>query len=203
MASESHTFARQRGMTLLELLVTMTLLALVASLLVQGFGNALGTYERVQRKQSLGMPLELGYRWFNETLSGAQAELDRPRQFHGDARSLSGTTHRPLLGTSGQTSFFAWRLETADDGSLQLRYSQPDQLDWLIASWPPGSQGRFVYRSLQGAPVDHWPDIEPAQADGRIPGAILLEVTPPGAPPLRWYANLPGRPFPRPDYRDL
>ena len=60
MVSEAKFRARQSGMTLLELLVVMTLLALVSSLLMQGFSNALSTYERVQRKQSEGMPLELG-----------------------------------------------------------------------------------------------------------------------------------------------
>ena len=69
----------------------MTILA-VTSLLMQGFGTALGTYER--RRQSEGMPLELGYRWFSETLSGTQAELDAPRHFSGDARQLGGVTHR-------------------------------------------------------------------------------------------------------------
>ena len=50
----------QSGMTLLELLVVMTLLAIVTSLLMQGFSTALSTYERVQRRQSQAMPFELG-----------------------------------------------------------------------------------------------------------------------------------------------
>ncbi|GAB3394525.1 hypothetical protein GCM10027514_40650 [Azotobacter armeniacus] len=193
-------------MTLLELLVVMTLLALIGSLLMQGFGNALSLYERVQRRQLESIPLELGYGWFAETLAGTQAELDPPRQFRGDSRSLGGVTHRPLLGLPGQVSFFAWQLSEDANGRLQLTYSQPGQAQWLIATWPAGSQGQFVYRSLQGAPIERWPDApeQPStRPDGRIPSAILLQVTPPGEPPLRWYVNMSGRTFPRPDYRDM
>lgn len=198
--------AHQRGMTLLELLVTLSLLALVSTLLMQGFATALVTYERVQRKQNESLPLELGYRWFSETLAGTQAELDAPRQFGGDARQLRGITHRPLLGQPGQTSPFAWTLQEAPDGSLQLLYSQGERLQWPIAQWPAGSQGRFIYRNLQGAPAERWPEGTSAPgttADGSIPGAILLEITPSNAPPLRWYANLPGRTYPRADYREF
>lgn len=204
MDSRNITIARQNGMTLLELLVVMTLLALVTSLLMQGFGSALDTYERVQRKQNAAAPLELGYKWFTTTLAGTQAELDAPRHFHGDSQSLAGVTQQPLLGESGQVSFFAWKLSKAQDQRLQLIYSQPGQVEWVIASWPAGSQGRFLYRNLQGVPTQRWPDIDDQKmADGRIPGAVLLEVTMVGAPPQRWYANVPGRTFPRPDYRDL
>lgn len=198
---------RQRGMTLLELLVAMTILAMVGALIMQGFGTALSTYERVQRRQSEGMPYELGYRWFSETLSGSQAELDEPRQFRGDSQQLGGVTHRPLLGDSGQVSFFSWRLQYADSGELQLSYHQPGGVDWLVASWPPGSVARFVYRAANGAAVEQWPPPEgfsrTAPGGGQIPGAILLEVTLNDSPPVRWYAGLPGRAFPRPDYRDF
>lgn len=204
MDCKHTTASHQKGMTLLELLVVMSLLALVTSLLIQGFGSALQTYERVQRKHNQSVPLELGYKWFSTTLAGTQAELDEPRHFHGDSQSFTGTTHQPLLGEPGQVSFFSWRLRRANDQSLQLTYNQPNQVEWVIANWPPSSQGRFIYRNLQGAPTQQWPDInDPKMADGRIPGAVLLEVTIDGLPPLRWYANMPGRTFPRPDYRDL
>lgn len=196
----------QRGMTLLELLVVMTILALVTSLLMQGFGTALGTYERVQRRQSEGMPLELGYRWFSETLSGTQAELDAPRHFSGDARQLGGVTHRPLRGANGQVSFFSWKLSEMQNGELQLSYHQPNGVDWVIYRWPAGTRGRFIYRAPNGSAADRWPPsastLQPP-SDGSIPGAVALEITSREGLQLRWYANLPGRTYPRLDYRDF
>ncbi len=197
----------QSGMTLLELLVVMTLLAIVTSLLMQGFSTALSTYERVQRRQSQAMPFELGYRWFTQTVSGTQAELDPPRHFKGDAKSFSGTTHRPLQGKNGQVRFFGWQLSETPAGELKLVYRQPGQPDWQIVRWPTGSRARFLYRALDGSVAAQWPPPSssslPPPADGRIPSAIVLEVTPADSPPVRWYANLPGRTFPRPDYRDF
>lgn len=195
----------QRGMTLLELLVVMTMLALVTSLLMQGFGTALSTYERVQRRQSESMPLELGYRWFAETLSGAQAELDTPRHFIGDSQRLGGVTHRPLRGTNGQVSFFSWQLSKTQQGELQLSYHQPNGIDWVVYRWPAGTRGRFIYRAPNGSAAERWPisDSSQTQSDGSIPGAIALEITPSDGAPLRWYANLPGRTYPRLDYRDF
>lgn len=206
MASE-HTPRAQRGMTLLELLVVMTVLALVTSLLMQGFGTALSTYERVQRRQSEGLLLDLGYRWFAQTLSGAQAELDAPRYFHGDAQGLGGITHRPLLGGNGQVSFFSWQLSETRNGELQLVYSQPNGVEWTIHRWPIGSRGRFIYRTANGSATEQWPpppnDSLSSSGDGSIPSAIALEITPSNGPIQRWYANLPGRTYPRPDYRDF
>ncbi|AZZ46888.1 type II secretion system protein [Pseudomonadaceae bacterium SI-3] len=197
----------QRGMTLLELLVVMTILALVTSLLMQGFGTALSTYERVQRRQSEGMPLELGYRWFSETLAGTQAELDAPRHFSGDAQRLGGVTHQPLQGNNGRVSFFSWQLSEAETGELKLSYSQPNGIDWEIVRWPAGSRGRFIYRAPNGSAAERWPlpsdNAMQTADDGSIPDAIALEVTPADGPTLRWYANLPGRTYPRLDYRDF
>src|SRR5690606_2353214 len=112
--------------------------AMVTSLLMQGFGSALSTYERVQRRQTDSVPFELGYRWFSETLAGTQAEIDPPRQFHGNDQGFSGVTHRPLLGSSGQASIFSWQLSKTDDQRLQLTYRQPGQVEWSVASWPAG-----------------------------------------------------------------
>ena len=76
-----HGRCKQSGMTLLELLVVMVILAMVSGLLVQGMGTALVTYERVQHQQQQSMAPTLAYSWLRYSLQGAQAELDEPRQF--------------------------------------------------------------------------------------------------------------------------
>lgn len=192
-------------MTLLELLVVMVILAMVSGLLVQGMGTALVTYERVQRSQQNAMRPELAYAWLRQTLQGAQAELDEPRQFGGNENSLSGYSHRPLVGESGQVLPFSWSLEQDDAQNLWLLYRQPG-LEWPVQHWPAGSEARFVYRSANGASVGNWPHYdqdEKPEPDGRMPVAVLLEVVPPNSPAVRWHTALPGRTFPRPDYRDL
>ncbi|MGB5855881.1 MAG: type II secretion system protein [Oceanisphaera sp.] len=214
---QSAILAKQRGMTLLELLVVMVILAMVSALLVQGMGSALITYERVQRQQQQSMQPTLAYSWLAQTLSGAQAELDEPRQFSGTNNQFSGYTHRPLIGQSGQVSAFSWQLKVTKRNQLQLWYRQSKvnghDILWQVLSWPAGSQGRFVYRTLEGGPSNHWPSLRAQQTltvpayqtkpDGRMPDILFMEITEPGASPQRWYISLPGRAFPRNDYRDF
>lgn len=201
--------ARQRGMTLLELLVVMVILAMVSALLVQGMGSALVTYERVQRQQQQSMQPTLAYRWFEQTLIGTQAELDKPRRFTGSSHTLSGYTHQPLIGESGQVSAFRWQLKTNAKQELELWYHQPyvkgDEVNWLILTWPAGSTGNFKYRGFDGNPASTWPaePDNPMQQDGRIPSALFMEISLVDQPAQRWYMQLPGRPFPRSDYRDF
>lgn len=193
-------------MTLLELLVVMVILAMVSGLLVQGMGTALVTYERVQRSQQDAMRPELAYAWLRQTLQGAQAELDEMRQFKGNDQQLSGYTHQPLIGDSGQVHPFSWTLEQNDDDRLQLVYRQPG-ITWPVLTWPTASQGHFVYWTFNhGQPVSSWPfyaDNKEPEADGRMPSTVLLEITEPDLPVQRWHVVLPGRSFPRGDYRDI
>lgn len=198
------TNRKQNGMTLLELLVVMVILALVSSLLVQGIGTALVTYERVQHQQQQSMEPTLAYSWLKSSLQGAQAELDEPRQFSGTSEHLLGYTHQSLMGESGQVHAFSWHLEYNQHEQLQLVYRQPN-IEWPVLTWPKNSQASFVYLTTKGKPVKHWPYYgnKQAQADGRMPSAVILEITEPGLPTQRWYTYLSGRQFPRPDYRSM
>ena len=200
---------KQCGMTLLELLVVMVILAMVSALLVQGMGSALITYERVQRQQQQSMQPTLAYSWLQQTLSSVQAELDEPRHFIGNNIQLSGYTHQPLVGQSGQVSSFSWRFITGEQDELQLWYSQPKvqgtDINWKVLNWPAGTTGQFVYFTGNGETVPDWPLVSEGQAlsDGRIPHALFMEIIIPHQPPQRWYVQLPGRTFPRNDYRDF
>lgn len=196
---------RQRGMTLIELLVVMVLLAVVSTLLVQGLGTGLATYERVQRRQFEGQPAMLASAWFSASLKGMEAALDSPRQFSGTANQVSGFSHQPLLGQGGEVQPLQWQLVNEDDGRLALRYHQ-QQWHWTLQRWPAGSEGRFVYYPVRGEAQSQWPvpqNPAPTRPEGDIPAAVMLEVTPPGQPPERWFVQLPGRTYPRGDYRDL
>ncbi len=198
--------AHQGGMTLLELLVTMLLLAMAATLLIQGLSTALQTYERVQRKLSTDTAHELAYRWMAQTISGTQAELDKLRHFQGSSLELKGYTHRPLVGSPGQVSAYRWVLTKTAEDHLALHYQQNEDIDWQVMSWPQNTRARFMYRSPQGEPLEQWPPQDARSmttSDGNIPAALLLEITEGTEQPTRWYFNLPTRSYPRADYRDF
>ena len=199
------SISRQRGVTLLELLVVMVLLAVISTMLMQGLSVALSTYEKVQRRQYEGVPYMLASSWFVQSVAGMEAQLDVGRQFKGNASSMSGISHSALVGRNGQVQPIEWRISQMPDGSVALQYQQLG-IAWTLARWPEGTKAHFFYREQDGSPQKQWPPPEPwvsAVPDGRLPSAVLFEVMPPSRPPLRWYVFLSGRRLPRIDYRDL
>ena len=198
-------FKRNNGMTLIELLVVMVLLSIVSSLLFQGLSVGLSSYERVKKRQSEGQPVMLASRWFIDSLSGIQAELDASNQFYGSADSISGMTHSPLLGNNGMVQRITWQLRKDDDGQVALYYNQTGNSLRIIV-WPTGTVARFLYRSTNGYTQERWPqpDSNPSSIpDGEIPSAIVLEIVQPAGVVSRWYVCIMGRTYPRIDYRDI
>ncbi len=199
------SISHQRGMTLLELLVVMVLLAVISTLLMQGLAVALSTYEKVQRRQYEGVPRMLASSWFVQSVAATEARLDADSQFKGNASSMSGMSHSALVSRNGQIQPVAWRINQMPDGRVALQYEQPG-IVWILAQWPAGTKAQFLYRDHDGTPQTLWPPSEKLASlvpDGRIPSAVLLEVAPPSRPSLRWYVSLTGRRLPRMDYRDL
>ncbi|GJC04272.1 prepilin-type N-terminal cleavage/methylation domain-containing protein [Aeromonas hydrophila] len=199
------SISHQRGMTLLELLVVMVLLAVISTLLMQGLAVALSTYEKVQRRQYEGVPRMLASSWFVQSVAAMEARLDADSQFKGNASSMSGMSHSALVSRNGQIQPVAWRINQMPDGRVALQYEQPG-IVWILAQWPAGTKAQFLYRDHDGTPQTLWPPSEKLASlvpDGRIPSAVLLEVAPPSRPSLHWYVSLTGRRLPRMDYRDL
>ncbi len=198
-------FNRSNGMTLIELLVVMVLLSIVSALLFQGLSVGLSTYERVKKRQSEGEPVMLASRWFIDSLSGIQAELDSSNQFYGSADTISGMTHSPLLGRDGMVQRISWQLKSDGDGHMALYYNQAGN-SLRIIGWPTGISARFLYRSNNGSTQEKWPLSDNNSlllSDGAIPSAIVLEVVQPAGMVSRWYVSIIGRTYPRIDYRDI
>ncbi|EKP0280163.1 type II secretion system protein [Aeromonas bestiarum] len=197
--------SRQRGVTLLELLVVMVMLAVISTLLMQGLSVALSTYDKVRQRQYEGVPRMLASSWYIESVAGIEAQLDAERQFKGDASSMSGISHSALVSRNGQVQPMGWRISQMPDGSVGLQYQQPG-IAWTVARWPAGAKAHFVYRDHDGTPQKQWPPPDKLISlvpDGRVPSAVLFEVTFPSRPPLHWYVSILGRRLPRYDYRDL
>ena len=186
----------QRGLTLLELLVTMAILGLVTALLFQGLNSALVTYQRVQSRQWTEMPVYLSNKWLQSSLAGVQVDSNEERQF-------LGSSHTPLVGDSGETQPIEWRLSKDSNNKLVLSYSQIG-LEWPIMRWPEGSEGEFSYY-FKGEASTRWPAITspPHNSYLKKPDAISLKVVNGGAILFEILVDMPNRTYPRGDYRDL
>ncbi len=162
---------QQRAFTLIEMLVVMIIMAMVVTLVVQGFGYSLGLYQRVVNTQNASYKQVFTYQWFRTSLGAQVAMRPDDRGLEGDARQLSTYSYQPLLARQGLKSLIHWELTQAP-GELQLAYYEGE--DYItVYSWPEAS-GYFEYLDEQGQWFDQWPvrveDVTP------LPQAVRLVV---------------------------
>lgn len=169
-----------RGMTLLETLVTLVIVAMVAGLLSEGLFQVARIEQRLGGAQLQAQIERLHVLWVQLTLEGLlPAPPHKPERFRGDARSLNGMS--TLVPTAEGLGPQAVRLSLqfeADTGMTELRLSrgvEPQSLDAgvVLARWP-GDAGVIRYQDSAGGWQPQWP---PSQdGDLRVPGALPQAV---------------------------
>ncbi len=152
----------QRAFTLIEMLVVMIIVAMVVTLIVQGFGYTLGVYQRVVKNQNNAYQQVFAYHWFTSSLQTQVAMRPKDKGLEGDARQLTTFTYQPLLARQGLKTRIGWEL--VDKGSeLQLVYREANQ-QLIVQRWL-GATGHFEYMDEKGQWVQRWPleksDLQP------------------------------------------
>lgn len=164
--------ALQRAFTLIEMLVVMIIMAMVVTLVVQGFGYSLGLYQRVVNAQNSSYKQVFAYQWLKSSLGSQVAMRPSDRSLEGNQQQLSTYSYQPIWSQEGIKTLIQWEL-TQTQTQLQLVYRQADE-QFMVYEWPD-ARGQFEYLDDQGKWVDHWPtkklDLQP------LPKAIRLVVT--------------------------
>ncbi|MGF1614998.1 MAG: prepilin-type N-terminal cleavage/methylation domain-containing protein [Gammaproteobacteria bacterium] len=194
---------RHRGFTLVELLVGLTLLAVITLVLYSAFWLSLRSWEAAatHREQAEDMRLAVGF--LQRYLSKAYPLLLREDtahrlQFEGTERRLRFVTDMaPHLGTGGLHAFVVEFTENSDGGSLVVTRTllHPDLDPMEAAQFTQRAvlarrigEARFAYfgalsddRAAQGDLPErwhaHWTDAR------RLPKLVSLAVTPDAAQP--------------------
>jgi prepilin-type N-terminal cleavage/methylation domain-containing protein len=176
--------APRRGLTLLEMMVTLVIVALVVSLLWQALAQ-LGRIERLLgagQLQSLSNSVRA--EWVRNALEGLlPGEAHTPQAFGGSEHELKGMTARaPSVSDLGAVDFVL-RIDTDEragetrllwslaPSGLSLRTEAPPV---ALLSWP-GRTGRFRYLDAKGEWHDTWPPALGLQTGG-LPEAVALET---------------------------
>ncbi len=180
------------GMTLPELLVTLTLLSLLTTLTLSGLdfvrrstGKLKAHHAQQQQDQRLHNSL-------NSLLSQLQMTHNTPLQdFKGTATQWSGTSLSPLGLSPGQPTVFSLQLETAQ-GRTGLYYrntlmtetetiqnlfaSEQIPAEGELASWPEKTAPRFRYLDHDNTWQDSWQGkaAERGKLSVLLPRAICL-----------------------------
>ncbi len=221
----SHPAARRRarGFTLVEMIVTLTLMAMIATVLWQAMSQ-IARVERLLQRSGVDGQLDLVRReWLRSLVQAALVEqIGAPRQFVGDGQQLRLASSETLalpgsaIGQVVQLRFVAdaatrqQKLTIFDakaEATIALQQATPVEL----LSWT-GAEGRFRYLDGEGVWQDQWPVPRPAQAPSgdpdldfrrdlqatlpRLPRAVWIDLGPELGGPLlaEISTTMPGRP---------
>ena len=189
---------RHAGLTLVELLVTLLLVSMLGTLLVQSIAFFAAHYERVQRVARDAARADLQQRWFASSVQGLVPLGIPARRFAGSPAEFRGTTLLPLEAAAGLPVQVRWSIAAgqddrglpasvvgyAEDGGPRRR---------VLARAAPLA---FQYADAAQTWHDRWPpesDQEPSPE--WTPSQVLLVAGQPGRE--LWRASVDATPMPR------
>lgn len=170
---------RQRGFTLLEVIVVLMISSLIATILIQSLSLVLNTRIRVMDSltqiETEGLQTSIITTPLRGLLPDHKGELG---VFAGNSKQLKGLTLSPLHGTTGAPTPFAMTLvHKIGDDETALNYFENGYEPVELASWP-GNVGEFSYVGRKGVWRNRWPATLPTDAEKmlQVPRTIRLDT---------------------------
>lgn len=185
-----HSRRGSLGFTLLEAIVTLVVVSLLVTILMQALSHSLSLRARLLRFQGESRIAVLQEAWFRETIAGAQTDsVDGMGQVQGTGDSLSYATPAPLVARG--MSRVRWWVESGPEGE-SLHYSDPATKDLVVVAGPL-RDASFSYLNHEGEWQEEWKP-EPEDIDV-LPQLVRFEaMTTKGS--LFWLVPLIADPLP-------
>lgn len=162
-----------RGFTLVEMLVTLVLMALVSGLLWQALATVAQLEGRLERTRTLSNGDQLRRAWVEQALLGVMTGTDGdPLRFTGSDRRLSAYTSMPPWPGSLGPEMMTLEIERDAKGQRLLARSSGRAAPLELWRWT-GESGAFNYLDAAGNWLEAWPPAGARQA-GPLPAAIRL-----------------------------
>lgn len=175
----------------MEAVVTLVVVSLLVTILMQSLSHALNLRTRLLRVQAEARTDFLQEAWFREAIGAAQADFDNAMgTMEGQADSISYATPVPLVaqGMSRARWWLAGR-----DGEVALHYADSATSDMVIVAGPL-SGASFAYLGRDGIWHDTW---QPEPDDNeRLPRLVRFEATT-ARGRLYWLVPLLADPIPK------
>lgn len=177
----------QQGLTLLEVLVTLVLVAIVAGVMSEGLFQVARIEQRLQGSQLPAQLERLHQLWLQQSLEGLMpGAKDSEERFRGGEKELSGvTTVSPADRALGPQPISLQLRFDPETGETEVRYRSglagAAQQAAVLAHWP-GDRGSWRYLDVKGEWHRQWP---PALGVAEsLPQLIALEMGGESAPLL-------------------
>lgn len=189
---------RSSGFTLVEVLVVISITAMIAVIVLQMLTVLFRGYDQIGRIQGDVSVDAMRYGWFRDSLGVMVASLDEEFSFQGSANGMTGFTAGPLIGRQGEIAKVSWEVRSNLRGA-SLWYSEWGQEPMKIGEWPDTNL-QFAYRGQRSGWRDDWPPED--LPDGMLPHRVKLTFD--GDEQQREvYAAINVRRIGRYDYRDF
>jgi prepilin-type N-terminal cleavage/methylation domain-containing protein len=159
---------RQAGYSLVEVLITLVIMAMLTGLLFQGIGGAAQMSLRLSDQADRLDRTALAADWLRTSIASALPEpkgqtgpdIPRTPRLVGAATSLSIVTIAALHARPGTPRAVRWEL-TRDGATTRLIY-EAEGVKWTVAQ-SRRPDARFVFRGEAGASLADWSNPDPPQ----------------------------------------
>ncbi|PZP27296.1 MAG: hypothetical protein DI603_22275 [Roseateles depolymerans] len=174
--------ARQRGFTLLEVLVVVVITALVSGLMFQALAYVGRLQARFGEQLARGQQGAMRADWYRQLLQGVQADFsDAKRKFSGRADHLEGLSSTGLDIALGAMNWVELDLRARREGVGGEVILRVDGKEVQLLDWRSEGAAAFSYVDDAGQVYSSWPpeSLVTAKAGApvpQLPSAIFLNV---------------------------
>ena len=161
---------RVGGFSLMEMLVTLILVAFTTMLMFQMLGSYKIANQRVQAQSGLIDRRALFQVWFRDSVNGLFAAKDL--EFVGAATRFNGTTLNPLYASEGAPTLIEWRL-VRGNSKMEIVYFENGTQRWR-QPLEGSDDAHFVYVDVDDKLQDGWPPKLGKRKQGELPALIML-----------------------------
>ncbi len=155
-----------RGLTLIEMLVTLILVAIISTVIMQGMGYIWSLQNRYNAVISTTDEQDMRLNWWRYSVTRLITQTrGNPGLFRGDSQQFEGQSLSALGEPEGEPSLIHWQIQTLSDRAYLVGNG------FTVLQLPMASE--FVYLDQNRKTHDHWP-LE-TTPENQLPDTILIE----------------------------
>ena len=154
---QAARYSRSSGFTLIEVLVVMTLVALVSGVLFEALERAYRLKERFGVELFNVQQGQMATDWYRQSVNGLYPDYpDGGNVFKGAEQEFSGLSTNPLNADYGMPTAVTWKLQSQPQSGISTLVYVVGKQETAILSWR-GKDARFAYFDDTRSAHDEWP----------------------------------------------
>lgn len=156
-----------QGLTLIEMLVTLVLVAIISTVIMQGMGYIWSLQNRYNQVINQSSEQNMHLSWWRDSVARlVTLDSNDPSVFRGDGEQFEGQSLSAIGHEQGNLAGMRWQITTQSGQTELLGNGQ------VILNLPNGSE--FAYLDNNWVQHDHWPLAE--SREYQLPAVIVIHI---------------------------